>query len=120
MVDSHFWMLAVNSLVLAACAAALTLLLAVILAYGRRANHNAFLRGLINLCAMGYAVPGIVIAVGTLIVLSKVDHWLIDFLADNFGLQTGLLLTGSIFALVFAHTVRFLSLSVANCRRQFK
>lgn len=112
MVDSHFWMLAVNSLVLAACAAALTLLLAIILAYGRRENHNPVLRGLINLCAMGYAVPGIVIAVGTLIVLGKVDHWLIDFLADSFGLQTGLLLTGTIFALVFAHTVRFLSLAL--------
>ncbi len=112
MVDDQFWMLAVNSLVLAASAAALTLLLAIILAYGRRENHNPLVRGLINLCAMGYAVPGIVIAVGVLIVLGKVDYWLIGFLAENFGLQTGLLLTGTIFALVFAHTVRFLSLAL--------
>lgn len=112
MVDSHFWMLAINSLTLAACAAGFTLIIAVILAYGRRANDNPVLRGLINLCAMGYAVPGIVIAVGVLIVLGKLDHWLIAFLNDTFGLQTGLLLTGTIFALVFAHTVRFLSLAL--------
>lgn len=112
MIDDHFWMLAVNSLVLAACAASFTLILAIILAYGRRENHNPLLRGLINLCAMGYAVPGIVIAVGVLIVLSKVDHWLIAFLNDTFGRQAGLLLTGTIFALVFAHTVRFLSLAL--------
>lgn len=112
MVDPHFWTLAFNSLMLAASAAGVTLILAVILAYGRRASNSSMIRGLTNLCAMGYAVPGIVIAVGTLIVLSKVDHWLIEFLANNFGIETGLLLTGTIFALVFAHTVRFLSLGL--------
>ena len=112
MVDSHFWTLAFNSLLLAACAAAMVLVLATILAYGRRASSNPLLRGFINLCAMGYAVPGIVIAVGTLIVLTKIDHWLIEFLNANFGFESGLILTGSIFALVYAHSVRFLSLGL--------
>ena len=112
MLDSSFWTLAYNSLFLATSAAAVTLVLAVILAYGRRASKNSLLRGLINLCAMGYAVPGIVIAVGTLIILSKADHWLIRFLADQFGIESGLIFTGTIFALVFAHTVRFLSLGL--------
>lgn len=112
MLDEYFWVLALNSFLLAACAAGLILLLAIVLAYGRRASNNSLLRGFINLCAMGYAVPGIVIAVGTLIVFGKFDHWLIEFLQNNFGIETGLIFTGTIFALVFAHTVRFLSLGL--------
>ena len=112
MIDSQFWSLVYNSFFLATCAAAATLVLATILAYGKRASKNLVLRGLINLCAMGYAVPGTIIAVGTLIIFTTLDNWLIDFLRHAFGIESGLLLTGTIFALVFAHTVRFLSLSL--------
>ena len=112
MVDSQFWSLAFNSFALAASAALVTLVVATILAYGKRASNNVLLRGLINLSAMGYAVPGTIIAVGTLIIFSQMDNWLIDFLNFQFGIESGLIFTGTIFALVFAHTVRFLSLGL--------
>ena len=112
MLDRHFWSLAFNSFLLAACATITTLLLATLLAYGRRASDHALLRGLINLCAMGYAVPGTIIAVGTLIVFTTLDNWLITAIEQLTGLDTGLIFTGTLFALVFAHTVRFLSLGL--------
>ena len=112
MVNNEFWSLALNSFVLAACAALVTLAIATILAYGKRASKNSLLHGLINLCAMGYAVPGTIIAVGTLIIFGQLDNWLIDFLNIKFDIDSGLIFTGTIFALVFAHTVRFLSLSL--------
>ena len=112
MVDQQFWQLAFNSFLLAASAAIVILVIATVLAYGKRASKNKLLRGLINLSAMGYAVPGIIIAVGTLIVFSHLDNWLINFLHQQFNFETGLIFTGTIFALVFAHTVRFLSLGL--------
>lgn len=112
MVNQQFWSLAFNSFFLAASAALATLLIATILAYGKRASKNTLLHGLINLSAMGYAVPGTIIAVGTLIIFSSIDNWLIDLLDHQLGIQTGLIFTGTIFALVFAHTVRFLSLGL--------
>lgn len=112
MVDQQFWSLAFNSFFLAACAAIATLVIATILAYGKRTSKNMLLNSFINLSAMGYAVPGTIIAVGTLIIFSSMDNWLIDFLNDQFGIETGLIFTGTIFALIFAHTVRFLSLGL--------
>ncbi len=112
MLDAHFWQLTWNSLLLAISAAALTLVIATILAYARRISKSTLLKSMINLCAMGYAVPGTVIAVGAIILLSSVDNWLIDTLREQFSIESGLLLTGTIFALVFAHTVRFLSLAL--------
>lgn len=112
MLDAHFWQLTWNSLLLAISAAALTLVIATILAYAKRISKSTLLKSMINLCAMGYAVPGTVIAVGAIILLSSVDNWLIDTLREQFSIESGLLLTGTIFALVFAHTVRFLSLAL--------
>lgn len=112
MIDAQFWLLAWNSFYIAAAAACVTLITAVILAYGKRNNPHPLIRGLVTLSAMGYAVPGTVIAVGALIMLTQVDHWLISMFKHTFDINAGLILTGSIVALVFAHTVRFLSVSL--------
>ncbi len=114
MVNKQFWSLAFNSFFLAASAALVTLVLATILAYGKRASSSMLLHNLVNLCAMGYAVPGIIIAVGTLIVFSTLDNWIINFLKLQFGVESKLIFTGTIFAIVFAHTVRFLSLGLQS------
>lgn len=112
MLNREFWSLAFNSFFLAASAAMVTLLIAIILAYGKRASHSLLVNSLINLCAMGYAVPGTIIAVGALIIFGKLDNWLITSLDNTFNIDVGLIFTGTIFALVFAHTVRFLSLAL--------
>lgn len=112
MVDNQFWSLAFNSFFLAACAALATLSIATILAYGKRISKSSLINGLINFSAMGYAVPGTIIAVGTLIIFSHLDNWLIDFMNHQLGIDAGLIFTGTIFALVFAHTARFLSLGL--------
>lgn len=112
MIDAQFWSLAFNSFFIAALAAISTLVLAVLLAYGRRASKGKFLHAIVDVSTMGYAVPGTVIAVGTLIFLAQIDHWMIDFAAMAFNIDLPLILTGSIAALIFAHCVRFLSISL--------
>ncbi|MEN9475007.1 MAG: hypothetical protein RIS48_1727 [Pseudomonadota bacterium] len=66
-------------------------------------------RGLNRLVGLGYAVPGSVIAVGVLIPVTRLDHWLAAGWQQLFGHNPGLLLTGGIAALVYAYLVRFLS-----------
>ena len=61
---------------------------------------------------MGYAVPGIIIAVGVLLPFAWFDNALDTWLTNKFGISSGLLLTGTLAALVFAHVVRFMAIGL--------
>jgi iron(III) transport system permease protein len=104
--------LAANSLLLATLAAALAVALALVVAYGRRLQPTRTVRAANWLAGMGYAVPGSIIAVGVLIPLAAFDNALDAWMRASFGLSTGLLLTGSIAALVYAYVARFLAVSL--------
>jgi iron(III) transport system permease protein len=111
LLGTRFVDFALNSLTLAAAAAAVTVALAVALGYGMRLSGSRLTGAAGRLAAMGYAVPGSVIAVGILIPLGRVDATLHGWL-EPFGLSSGLLLTGTVFALVYAYAVRFLAVSL--------
>jgi iron(III) transport system permease protein len=104
--------LALNSVTLAATTSALLVMLALLMAYNARLHSGVFSAGLNRLVGLGYAVPGLVIAVGVLIPLAQFDNALDAWMRSSFGISTGLLLTGSMAALVFAYVVRFFSLSL--------
>ena len=109
---SRFLHLAVNSFTLAAVTASLAVLLATVMAYGHRLNPGRWSALANRVASMGYAVPGSVIAVGVLIPFARLDNALDAWLRANFDVSSGLLLTGSIAALVFAYLVRFLAVSL--------
>jgi len=108
----RFIHLATNSMTLAATTAALLVALAMLMAYNARLHPGFFSRGLNRLVSLGYAVPGLVIAVGVLIPLARFDNMLDAWMRSAFGVSTGLLLTGSIVALVLAYVVRFFSIAL--------
>ncbi|MAF74488.1 iron ABC transporter permease [Idiomarina sp. MD25a] len=110
--QASFWTLTLNTLWLGLLAATITVALALWLAYGRRRHPTRAIRTAITTAGLGYAIPGIVIAVGILIPLAWLDHRIIDFSKSLFGVNPGLLLSGTVVALVFAYTVRFLSISL--------
>lgn len=110
-IDRSFWELSQHSLLLATIAAVVTLGFALLLAYGQRLQGEGLLRWGIRLAAMGYAIPGTVIAVGVLIPLGHFDTAIDNWMRSHFDYSTGLLLSGTIFALIFAYLVRFLALS---------
>jgi len=116
MVSSRFLALIENSVTLAAITACLAVFIAVFLAYGTRLQSNSILSVCTQLAGMGYAVPGIVIAVGILVPTAKFDNLLDGWLRDTFGISTGLLLTGTIASLVFAYLVRFLAVALNTVR----
>lgn len=108
----RFIQLALNSLTLAAVTSALLVALALLMAYNARVHPSLFSRGLNRLVGLGYAVPGVVIAVGVLIPLARFDNALDGWMNAAFGVSTGLLLTGGVLALVFAYVVRFFAVAL--------
>ncbi len=100
-----------NSLWLAGVAAAVTCAVAIVLAYATRLHPSRGVTFSARFAAMGYALPGAVIAVGVLLPLAWIDHVIADTLRERLGIDVGLTLTGSAVALVFAYLVRFLAIS---------
>ena len=113
-VDASFLRLALNSIMLAASAATLAVVLALFLAYGKRLFASPAVTASIRVVATGYAIPGTVVAVGVIIPLAWFDNQLDGFLRDQFNMTSGLLLSGTLFALMFAYMVRFLAISVQS------
>lgn len=112
--DTAFVSAAANTLLLAAIAAAVTVLLAVVLAYAKRVVPSRVLPAAVRLSAFGYAVPGTVLAIGLLIPLAGADNMIDAAMRSWFGVSTGLLLSGSLFALTLAYAIRFLTVALGG------
>ncbi len=113
-VDRHFFTLCLNSFMLAGMASALCLCIALFLGYGKRLHPHKLEVSAVRIAGMGYGVPGTVIAVGVLIPFAWFDNHLDAFLRQHFDYSSGLLLSGTLAALVFAYVVRFLSVSLQS------
>ena len=111
-VDAGFARLVFNSVALAACASLLALALALLFAYTGRLRPSRPARLATRVASMGYAVPGTVIAVGVMLPFAWLDNTVDAWMRDTFGVSTGLLLSGTLVALMFAYLVRFLAVSL--------
>lgn len=101
-----------NSFTIAGVTACAAVALAVLLAYAARLTKSPLAAAANRVAALGYAVPGAVIAVGVLAPLARLDNWLAGLIERLSGMPTGLLLTGTIAALVYALLVRFLAVAL--------
>jgi iron(III) transport system permease protein len=104
-VNQDFYILLWNSLWLASGAALLAVGIALFLGYAQRLHGSALIRKLTGIAALGYAVPGTVIALGVVILAG----WL-----DRHHFIPGWFVSGSFAALIFAYLVRFLSISLQS------
>ena len=107
-----FWELVANTVLLASLTAVLALFLALLVAYSHRINQSKFTSITKNIVGLGYAVPGLVIAIGTLIPLAYFDNTLDSWMRTSFNYSTGLLVSGTIVALIIAYLVRFLAVAL--------
>lgn len=112
--DGDFGNLAQHSFILASITAIAALLISVIMAYGQRLEPNWLMKTAVRIAAMGYAIPGSVIAVGVLIPVAGLDNIIDHWMRSTFNLSTGLLLSGTIFSLIFAYLVRFLAVGFGS------
>jgi iron(III) transport system permease protein len=111
-VAAEFWEAARHSLGISAAAALLAVTAALVLAYARRQTQSRLVRGLNVIPAISYAVPGTVLAIGILVPLATLDNALDALARELFGVKLGLLLSGSVFAIVLACSIRFLAASL--------
>lgn len=114
-----FWQAALNSLLLAGAAAAIAVVFAVVLAYARRQTRSKLVHAASTIPAISYAVPGTVLAIGLLIPLAGLDNNIDAAMRSLFGVSTGLVLSGTAFALVLAYTIRFLAASLGAVEAGF-
>ena len=112
--DWRFAKLLFNSFMLAAIAAVTVVLLALLLAYGKRLRPGKLISTQVQVASLGYAIPGTVIAIGVLLPLSWADNALNGLTRAWFDWTPGLVLSGTIFALILAYSVRFLSVALHN------
>ena len=112
--SSRYLTLTLNSVTLAGIAAILAVILATGLLYAQRLGPGAIAHLSVRLSGLGYAVPGSIIAIGILIPLAAFDNALDARMRTHMGISTGLLLTGTITALIFAYLVRFLTIALQS------
>ncbi len=111
---SGFLSAALNSILVATAVAAVAVLIALALAYAARIAGRGSVPAAISLSGMGYALPGTVLAIGVLIPFATIDNAIDALAREHLSWSTGLILSGTLFALVFALTTRFLSVALGN------
>lgn len=100
-----------NTLMVCGAAALVTVSAAVFLVYGVRLTGQKLPRLLLPITTLGYAAPGAVLGVGVLIPMAAADHFLADWAEAWFGINIGLIMTGTGFAIIFAYSVRFFAIA---------
>lgn len=108
-----------NSFLLAAVASTITVILGLLLVSALRFHPTRPMKALLRVAGLGYAVPGAVLAIGVLIVLTGVDHMLRDGLEGAFGWSVGLLLSGTAVAVIYGYQTRFLAVAVNLVRASY-
>jgi len=100
-----------NSLLLAAMSALLVPAIALLLAYGARASRSRAAALAARTATIGYGLPGSVVAVAVVVPLAWLDRRIDEAAGALFGVDLGLLFTGTVIGLFAAYTVRFLALA---------
>ena len=110
--SSRYLRFAANTVTLAGIAAVVTVAAAIVLGTRQRLSDGAAAQAALSIGRLGYAVPGGVIAVGLLVPFGAFDNAVDAFMEARFGIDTGLLVTGSIWLLVMAYAIRFLAAAI--------
>lgn len=108
--DERYWQWFSNTLLLSLIAVFITILVALLLnslEFSRRVSKP--LSWMMQLARMGYALPGVVLAMGILGAMA----WLNDWLATQWFI-------GGLFALLLAYSVRFLAVAYGPIQSRFQ
>ena len=110
---------ALTTVALAAVATALVLVIAFAAVAAMRHLHRPFIDACINVAGIGYAIPGTVLALGLLTPLVLVDEGLNAMVRALGGTGVGLILAGSVAALIIAYVIRFLAIALGFAQAGF-
>ena len=106
-----FFLLVEHTFILGCISACIVVVLAFSIAFAQRLSPSKHLPFLVRLTALGYALPGSVLAVGIIMVFTFVDR---EVLWPIFGQHTaaGQILVGSLSALILAYVIRYFSVGL--------
>lgn len=119
-INEGFWLIIKNSFLLAGGASILITFLAILLNYAVKMSRSKFWESIAKVTMLGYSVPGAVIAVGIMILIIGLDKYIIAAFNDWFAVKIEMLITGSIFALLYAYLVRYFAVSFGPMEAAFK
>jgi iron(III) transport system permease protein len=104
------WLAIVHTVEMAGLAAIVTVSAGLAFVYALRQMRDGW-QMLLPVTALGYAMPGAVLALGILLPLAAFDTFVADFVQEQFGQNIGLVLTGTTAALLFAYCIRFFAVA---------
>ncbi|MDC3024492.1 iron ABC transporter permease [Alphaproteobacteria bacterium] len=108
---AYFYKACFNSSMLAFIGSTLLVMVAAIICFTQRVYGVSF-NFFINFAKIGYASPGIVIAIGVITTILYLDKKVVQIL-EFFNIENvGLLISGSFFILIFAYLIRFLAVAI--------
>lgn len=108
--DMKFIMISLQSFAIAIVSAIITVLFALLLIYFSKWSAINAIKNISRIGVLGYAIPGAVIAIGIMIPTLALDKWLINVLS-GVGIDSGLIINGTLIALFYAYAVRFLAVA---------
>ena len=109
--SARLWIAAFTSIWTAVVAVIAIVCLALILIFALRLSRSVLPRLLAPISTIGYAAPGAILGLGILIAFAWFDHAVADVVFWLFGLDIGLLLTGSAAGVICAYVIRFFALA---------
>ena len=116
-----------NTIQIGALASLLAVAVGLLAVYALKRDGRPLSHGLMRLAQLGYATPGVVIAVGILIAIGAFDHAIDGMARALFGVSTGLVLAGTIAAVLYGCLVRFFAVAygpldagLARVKRSFE
>ena len=110
-IDQSFFEIVKSTLFLALVASIVISLISILVTYVKRLKPKSITNKFMQIITLGYAIPGPVIAIAVMIPLSSFDNFINQILLDNFNISIGLFFSGTIFILIFAYCIRFLTVS---------
>lgn len=105
------WEYAGDSLWLGIASALVCVATGLLLTFARARSRSGVAKAAIRVSTLGYALPGALLAVGLLAPLGAFDVTLTRTLRDSFGYTGGLVLSGTSVILIYALSVRFLTVA---------
>lgn len=108
--NSDYWGYAWNTLSLALMTAAIATVLALMLSWIRRRYTDGLTSWTVRLAVLGYAMPGVVLAVGVFVPIAWLDAWLMALL-EPWGVQSLGIIKGSLAGMLLALAARFLAVA---------
>lgn len=118
--DVIFLQLVLNSLITALAASTIITGIALIIANYSRISQSVISKVIARLTVIGYSIPGAVIAIGVIVFCIGIDNnlfWLYKYVNED---SAKLVLSTSIFMLVFAYVIRFIGIGFNSVESGFE